>query len=62
MKNSLTSNKWEVISYLSGVPMQNFRTRVPEWYIALQDVLASFNMSERAKKEQSDKQFSESPT
>lgn len=63
VKNSLISNKWEVISYLSGVPMQNFCTKIPEWYIAIQDILASLNMSERVKNEQErgDKKSYESP-
>ena len=49
MKDALISNKWEVIAYLSGVPMQSLHSRVPEWYIAIQDVLASLNIKEKAK-------------
>ena len=63
MKDALTAHKWEVISYLSGVSVHTFQSRVPEWYLALQDAFASMKMRERVKKEkESARQSEEEPS
>ena len=45
MKNIIMSNKWEVISYLSGVSTSGFYTETPEWYAAVHSLLSQFPQS-----------------
>lgn len=41
MKSTIISNKWEVISYLSGVSSASqFFTETPEWYSAVHNLLS----------------------
>ena len=61
LRDSLTSSKWEVIAYLSGVPIQKFCSREPEWYIAMQDILASLDINERVEAERAAKENPNSP-
>lgn len=42
MKSVLMTSKWEVISYLSGVPLlqhEEFDAEMPKWYTAVRDLL-----------------------
>lgn len=43
-KSALTANKWEAISYLSGIPVERFHTEIPEWYTALHSMSSAGNV------------------
>lgn len=48
-KNILMSNKWKVMSYLSGNQKEEIHGEIPDWYGIVRDFLTSPSIDEKLK-------------